>query len=179
MKLISLSAILVAALVLASCSDSGKAPAAKKRPAEIPVAKKASPPSSSPMPKPTDRVYNAEQVARGEKIFLANCTKCHGKYAEGEPYWQTKNKEGNLPPPPLDGTGHAWHHPTDILEKYIKEGGEKLGGTMKGFEGKLSDGDITDVIVWITSLWPDDVYKPWYRRDQMTRNYKKETKPGF
>jgi mono/diheme cytochrome c family protein len=167
--LIRLSTAVFAVVFLASCSGTGNEESAKKPAASKPAAKTKSPFAE---PQSVKRVYDERQAARGEKLFIKNCEKCHGMYAEGDPYWQQKNKEGKFPPPPLDGTAHAWHHPTEILHKMIKDGGKELGGTMEGFEGKLSDAEITDIIVWMTSLWPEEVYATWYRRDQITRNYK-------
>ncbi|MFQ5431311.1 MAG: c-type cytochrome [Nitrospinota bacterium] len=172
--LIRLSTVLLAAFIFASCSGTGGDEPAQKPVSDKPATKTELTTGSA---QPEKQIFDSEQIARGEKLFNEKCVKCHKKYAEGEPYWQTKDKDGNFPPPPLDGTAHAWHHPTEVLIKYIKKGGKEYGGTMKGFEGDLTDSQITDIIVWITSLWPKDVYDKWYRRDQMTRNWKKDASP--
>jgi hypothetical protein len=35
---------------------------------------------------------------------------------------------------------------------------------MPGWEGKLTEQEIDDILVWIKSLWPDEVYDAWYKR---------------
>ncbi len=168
--LIRLSPVLLASFLLASCSGADSNESAKN-PAPENAAKVELTAGSA---QPVKRVFSPEQVARGEKLFNEKCVDCHKKYAVGEPSWQRKDKDGKLPPPPLDGTAHAWHHPMEVLHKYIKKGGKEYGGTMEGYEGDLTDSEITDIVVWITSLWPKDVYDKWYRRDQMTRNWKED-----
>ena len=167
---IRLSTLLLAVVILASCSGSGGDDSAKKRAYDKPG-------STAGKVDPENQIFDPEQTARGEKLFNEKCVKCHKKYAQGEPYWQEKNDDGNLPPPPLDGTAHAWHHPTDVLQRFIRNGGEEYGGTMPPFKGELSDSQITDVIVWITALWPKDIYDKWYRRDQMTRGLQGNVPP--
>ena len=41
--------------------------------------------------------------------------------------------------------------------------GSPGGGGMPPWDGKLTNQEIDDVIVWIKSLWPDDVYEVWYK----------------
>ncbi len=43
----------------------------------------------------------------------------------------------------------------------IREGSP--GGGMPAWDGKLTNQQIDDVIVWIKSLWPDEVYDIWYK----------------
>jgi len=165
---------LFAAFFLASCSGTGGDESAKKTAPEKPAAKIELSVGSA---LPEKQIFDPERIARGEKLFNEKCVKCHKQNALGDPNWQKKDKDGKFPPPPLDGTAHAWHHPTEVLHKYIKKGGKEYGGTMEGFESDLTDGQITDIIVWITSLWPKDVYDKWYQRDQMTRSLKESGSP--
>jgi len=132
---IRLSIVFFAALFLASCSGTGRDESAKKPAPDKPAAK--TEPASVLAP-PEKQIFNQEQVAKGEKLFNEKCIKCHKQYAEGEPYWQRKDKDGKFPPPPLDGTAHAWHHPMEVLHKYIKKGGKEYGGIMEGYEGGRS-----------------------------------------
>jgi hypothetical protein len=79
-------------------------------------------------------------------------------------YNQTLVENGNYPPPPLNGSGHAWHHSIPQLTRSIKEGGIKLGGVMPPFGDKLSDQDVLTLIAYFQSKWPDQVYKIWAQR---------------
>jgi mono/diheme cytochrome c family protein len=112
------------------------------------------------------RIYDFEQITRGRKLYLQYCAECHGKNAEGSPNWRQKNPDGKYPPPPLNGTGHAWHHPMNVLRMTIRDGTQKLGGSMPAWGGKLSQQEIDDIIAWIQGEWPDDIWQAWYKRNQ-------------
>lgn len=105
------------------------------------------------------RKLGAEKIKRGEEVYRKNCANCHGPNGEATPGWRTPGPDGRYPPPPLDGSAHAWHHSTETLEKMIREGGPG----MPPWAGKLTDQQIDDVIVWIKSLWPDEIYDIWYK----------------
>ncbi|NOZ09661.1 MAG: cytochrome c [Gammaproteobacteria bacterium] len=100
-------------------------------------------------------------IKRGEQIFSKNCSVCHGVKAEGNPTWKIKGPDGKYTPPPLNGTGHAWHHQRSALLRTIMQGTKKIGGSMPPFAGKLSDSEADAVITWFTSLWPDKAYEIW------------------
>ena len=108
-----------------------------------------------------ERWYTSDQVALGEKLFAIHCAGCHGKNAQGAAFWKTRDKDGNLPPPPLNGTAHTWHHQLPLLRRVISEGGVESGGRMPRFEAKLSPAEIDAVIAWIQSLWSEDIYRQW------------------
>jgi len=114
------------------------------------------------------RDFDPEQIKRGEAVYLANCTACHGKKGEAGPDWRKPGADGRYPPPPLNGTAHTWHHSTAVLKKTILEGGPPglngLPSMMPAWQGKLSEQQVDDVLVWIKSLWPDEIYDAWYRR---------------
>lgn len=114
------------------------------------------------------RKQDAAQLQRGSKLYLQNCTVCHGINAEGSPDWTRPDTSGKYPAPPLNGTGHAWHHPKQALVSTIKHGTQKLGGNMPAWQGKLSDQDIDDIIAWFQSQWPDELYAAWQRTDQQS-----------
>jgi mono/diheme cytochrome c family protein len=69
-----------------------------------------------------------------------------------------------LPPPPLDGSAHTWHHSIEQLARSIKQGGIQLGGVMPGFTDKLDDQQIQALIAFFQSKWPDEIYQPWHNR---------------
>ena len=112
-----------------------------------------------------ERWFNQSVVDYGAPIFQQNCAVCHGVNAEGTKEWRKTDANGNYPPPPLDGSAHAWHHSIPQLARSIKEGGIKLGGVMPAFGDKLSDQDVLAVIAYFQSKWPDEVYKVWHDRN--------------
>jgi mono/diheme cytochrome c family protein len=112
------------------------------------------------------RNQDAAQIQRGRKLFVQNCATCHGNDAQGAPNWSQADAKGKYPPPPLNGTGHAWHHPKRALMTTIKYGTARLGGSMPAWQGRLSEQDINDIIAWFQSQWPDEIYAAWQRMDQ-------------
>ena len=111
-----------------------------------------------------ERWYSDQQVSQGEKLFRQNCASCHGQNAEAIPDWKKTDANGDYPPPPLNGTGHAWHHDLDLLRRTVLEGGAKLGGQMPAFEAALSAEEIDSVIAYFQSKWPDDLFERWAGR---------------
>lgn len=107
------------------------------------------------------RWYTVEQVARGEELFQQYCATCHGNQGQGTADWRKTDANGDYPPPPLNGTAHTWHHPTEILLRTIEKGGVPLGGVMPAFGSVLDENQALDVITHVQSLWTDDVYDRW------------------
>jgi mono/diheme cytochrome c family protein len=112
-----------------------------------------------------ERWFNQDVVDYGAGLFQQNCAICHGVNAEGTKEWKKTDVNGNYPPPPLNGSAHAWHHSIPQLARSIKEGGIKLGGVMPPFGDKLTDQDVLAVIAYFQSKWPDEVYKVWHDRN--------------
>ncbi|KIO50518.1 cytochrome c, class I [Nitrosospira sp. NpAV] len=140
------------------------APAAPSIDSAPSVAKPA--PSAPPAAEPKNlaaRKLDPEKIKRGEAVYRANCANCHGPNGEATPGWRTPGADGRYPPPPLDGSAHAWHHSTETLERMIRVGSPADIGGMPAWDGKLTNQQIDDVIVWIKSLWPDEVYDIWYK----------------
>jgi len=94
---------------------------------------------------------------RGRTLFAENCARCHGDTAQGAENWHIPDAQGRYPAPPLNGTAHAWHHPREQLERVIANGGV----TMPAFGGRLNEQQIADLVTYITSLWPDEIYEAW------------------
>ena len=111
------------------------------------------------------RWYTAEQVEAGAALYAQHCADCHKPNAEGTPAWKNRDANGKLPPPPLNGTAHAWHHPLDVLRTVVKRGGAPVGGSMPGFADKLSPQEIDAVLAWVQSHWSDKIYAIWHERD--------------
>ena len=144
-------------LLLAACSDQPATVKTSSAPAPI------TPAATAP------HGLDAKLITRGGEIYKANCAACHGANAQGAPNWNKKGPDGKFPPPPLDASGHGWHHPKSALVQAIKEGTLKLGGGMPAWKGTLTDEDIEAVVSWIQSRWPEDVYKSWALMDEKVR----------
>jgi len=113
-----------------------------------------------------ERTYDAQQIVMGKEVFISNCAVCHGNNAEGAKNWHQRNPDGTFPPPPLNGTGHAWHHSTEVLYDVIANGSQPGQGNMPAWKDKLSQEQIEAVVAWFQSLWPDQVYAAWYEMQQ-------------
>ena len=128
--------------------------------------------SSGAMLKPDD----ARLVARGEAVYIEHCASCHGRNLEGQPDWQTQDKEGFLPAPPHDESGHTWHHPDTLLFDITKRGVAEAANLkgyktrMPAFGGILSDADIIAALSYIKSRWSEDLRR---RHDELNRVYER------
>ena len=86
---------------------------------------------------------------------------CHGTSGEGQPEWHVKKADGTLPPPPLNGDGHTWHHGDGTLYTYVSRGGEfyespdipSFKSGMPAFGETLSHDEIFTVLEYLKSLW--------------------------
>jgi thiol:disulfide interchange protein DsbC len=119
---------------------------------------------TGPVMAESGRWYSAEQLAQGEQLFQKNCASCHGVNAELTIDWKKTDSNGQYPPPPLNGTAHAWHHGLPQLKQTIQHGGASLGGVMPAFESILNDAEINAVISYFQSKWPTDTYRKWAAR---------------
>lgn len=115
-------------------------------------------------PKVEGRWYTQSQVDTGKALFADNCAVCHGARAQGTSDWRTPLANGKYPPPPLNGSAHAWHHPLRGLVLTVQNGGAKFGGTMPGFKGQLNGDQQEAVIAYFQSLWNEQIYQAWLQR---------------
>ena len=127
--------------------------------------------SGSPMPSTTAAVSTGEtatadldEIILGQVVYAANCAACHGVNLEGEADWKIQNDDDSFRSPPHDETGHTWHHPDEVLLEAIRLGGARfeglnIGGTspMPAFGESLTEAEITAVLTYIKSTWPDDI----------------------
>lgn len=109
----------------------------------------------------SERWYSQQQAEAGEAVYRANCLSCHLEAGAGAENWWERDSEGKLPPPPLNGTAHTWHHDLVVLVKIVLDGGSRFGGSMPGFSRQLSAQEIVAVIAYVQSLWPEEVYEIW------------------
>ena len=96
----------------------------------------------------------------GERLYQENCASCHGANLEGQPDWRSRLPNGRLPAPPHDASGHTWHHTDRVLLDIVKRGTAAIVGNgyesdMPGFKEVLTDEEITAIIDYIKSTWPD------------------------
>ena len=102
-------------------------------------------------------------IARGKIAYENNCVSCHMINLAGAENWRGLDEDGHRKAPPLNGTGHTWHHDDKTLHNIIKYGLVNLidgyEGKMIGFKDNLSDKDIDSVLAYIKSYWPKDKYE--------------------
>ena len=110
------------------------------------------------------RWYTQAQIERGKTVFDDNCASCHGTNAQGSFNWRKRLEDGSYPPPPLNGRGHAWHHPFDMLMGTINQGGAPMGGQMPAFGDDLSKDDQKAAIAYFQSKWDKRIYDAWFER---------------
>ncbi len=120
-------------------------------------------PETSAAPAATaNRWYSSAQLDRGAQVFAANCALCHGQKAEGTVVnWRARLDDGSFPPPPLNGSAHAWHHPLEILIRVIDYGGAALGGKMPAFDDVLEQPDKLAAVAYFQGFWSDEIYQQW------------------
>ncbi len=143
------------ALLLGGCGDDATESAAALQSA-----------APTPVTAPVQRHLDFASVARGAVLFRANCASCHGGEAEGHPNWRRPGADGRYPPPPLNGSGHAWHHPSAMLRQVVKYGSPGGRGNMPAWQDRLGDVQIGDIIAWMQSRWPDPLYAAWLRTER-------------
>ena len=101
-------------------------------------------------------------IARGELLYDQHCASCHMPNLSGAKNWKGKDKDGHNLSPPLNGSGHTWHHSDELLHNIIKHGFINLvknyKGKMIGFGDKMSDKQIDSVLSYIKNYWEDEMY---------------------
>jgi mono/diheme cytochrome c family protein len=102
-------------------------------------------------------------IARGKIVYESNCVSCHQVNLIGAENWKGVDKDGHRKAPPLNGTGHTWHHDDATLHNIIKYGLAKIvknyEGKMIGFGDKINDKQIDSVLSYIKSHWEDEIYE--------------------
>ena len=100
-------------------------------------------------------VASVEVSRTGQQIFAATCAACHGANGEGADNWKVRDEDGRLPPPPLNGDGHTWHHSDAVLYGIVSEGGLGIGSgsNMPAFKDELTHEEIIAVLEYVKTLW--------------------------
>jgi len=108
------------------------------------------------------RWYSKAQLTTGKAVFENHCAQCHGVQAQGlVANWKKRLADGSYPPPPLNGTAHAWHHALPLLLQIVQEGGAIYDGNMPGFADVMNKQEQLAVVAYFQSFWNDDVYRLW------------------
>tara|TARA_R110002012_G_scaffold313726_1_gene525583 strand:+ start:7961 stop:8437 length:477 start_codon:yes stop_codon:yes gene_type:complete len=117
--------------------------------------KEDAPPALTVLGVPVD----AEMIDQGADLYAENCASCHGADLEGQPDWRRRLENGRMPAPPHDEAGHTWHHADQQLFDITKNG---LASVVPGyqsdmpvFDGILTDAEITAILGYIKSTWPE------------------------
>ena len=108
-----------------------------------------------------------ELVQSGTVLFTKHCAHCHGDDAIGQdPTQPSGGWDDNMSrlAPALNGTGHAWHHPPELIYEYIEKGSIDKTSPMPSFGSILKDNDIKSIIAYINSLWPDEILDSYRKR---------------
>jgi mono/diheme cytochrome c family protein len=131
------------------------------------------------VPLPT---FDPVQITLGETVYAEQCAECHGANLEGEPDWKEQNEDNSFRAPPHTADGHTWHHPDDQLLEAIQLGGPRfeglnIGGTsdMPAFEEELTDEEITAVLTFIKSTWPDDIRAVQWQQTQQAIQFQQQS----
>ena len=102
-------------------------------------------------------------IARGKIIYENYCVSCHQVNLSGAENWEGIDEDGHRKAPPLNGTGHTWHHNDASLHNIIKYGLAKIvknyDGKMIGFGDKINDNQVDSVLSYIKSHWEDEIYE--------------------
>ena len=120
-------------------------------------------PDSAQVPQAPAIAPTAENPTTGGNLFAANCAVCHGVGGEGQPNWHIRKENGTLPPPPLNGDGHTWHHADGLLYRIVSQGGKiyespdnpSFKSAMPAFGDRLSHEEIVAVLTYIKGMWGD------------------------
>jgi len=110
------------------------------------------------------RQFDAESLRRGAALFGEHCAQCHGPDGQGHPDWQTPSGDQFAAAPPLNGTGNDWKRSrvqlADIIRHGVRRASDK-SEIMPAWKGRLKEQDVEDVINFMQSMWPAEVYDAW------------------
>ena len=80
---------------------------------------------------------------RGERLFATHCAGCHGAAGQGGTGMA------------LDSTGHMYQHTCSQLKLHIAIG-SRGSGYMPSYWGKLSNEEMTDIVLFFQRWWMDE-----------------------
>ena len=92
-------------------------------------------------------------VLDGQALFTTYCVACHGVSGVGERPDDIYAQDAyGFVAPPLDDTGHAWHHTDDQLIQTILEGSPR-NSRMIAWEHLLTEQEVLGLVTYIKGLW--------------------------
>ena len=66
-------------------------------------------------------------LINAKELYTNNCSSCHMINLAGNSEWKLLlDEDGQRLPPPLNGTGHTWHHSPQQLFDIIRYGYKKM-----------------------------------------------------
>jgi mono/diheme cytochrome c family protein len=99
------------------------------------------------------QVTTPDVRASGEELYGAYCSVCHGVNGVGEnPADKYAQDEYGYIAPPMDDSGHAWHHTDEQLIRTILEGSPR-NPRMAAWKHVLTEDDAIKLVEYIKSLW--------------------------
>lgn len=153
--------IFIPLAVLAGTEETTEGDAAPRSATSVPLA--------SSKTEISTRWYPQDLLSTGQQLYQKHCANCHGADAEGDPNWRQLGSGGRIRPPPLNGTGHTWHHPLLALIDVIMNGSPREQANMPAWRERFSSEEVFAVIAWFQSHWSDEVYSEWEIIDQRFR----------
>ena len=109
-------------------------------------------------------------IFKGMELYRSNCASCHMGNLSGNPDWKSGvDDDDQRLPPPLNGTGHTWHHSPEQLFQVIRYGFKKFDPNYKGKmlgNDDLSENDVWSILEYIKSVWPKEI------KDKYNKHFK-------
>ena len=102
-----------------------------------------------------------------ETLYKQYCSDCHGDKAVGQDPARPNGgwyKDGSRIAPALNGTAHSWHHEPELLYDYVKSGSVDPESPMPSFGEELDDAQISLIINYYQSLWPEKIRRIYQGR---------------
>lgn len=84
----------------------------------------------------------------GKLLYAQFCVTCHGASGQGEFNWMNRERAA----PPLDSSGHAWHHEDAQLVDMILNK-PAPDSRMPAWSSVLSRNDAYDLLSFIKTMW--------------------------
>jgi mono/diheme cytochrome c family protein len=113
------------------------------------------------------KANNPRETPEGKELFKRYCAGCHGEDAVGQDPNQPAggwDEEENRLAPALNGTGHAWHHPPELLFEYIQQGSIDRTSPMPSFGDILNESQISAIVSYFQSMWPNKIKEQYEER---------------
>lgn len=98
-------------------------------------------------------LWPEDAVARGGRLYAANCAACHGAALQGAEAPPAMGSEPRRAAPPLGSSGHAWQHGDAELLAMMMDGSGDAAG-MPGFAGRLDVAEARAILAFVKQHWP-------------------------